>query len=588
MFWGEFSGKSTFRGEDFSIFDSGGLRVAFYGRLYGVPKEEYPEYPADTAAVVACGYMRHGKSVFTQLEGSFVIVLWEGTGTIIVRDRHGTGPQVYYTLTHYSSSLLELRRAGCCNDVDAASLGLFLNTGYIPTGRSSFRGVHKLGAGAMLVHGDGKIKVEDIFAPPEILPVTGSAQDSGKLDEYARRYYELHLGAIGKRIEGCRDVGILLSGGYDSGCNLAALRAIYDGEVKSYSIGFRGDNWSELPLARRMSEVFGTKHHVYEIDGREIMALPAIVAHMGDPFVEGGLMVNHAAMGLAAKDPAGVILGGDGNDQYFGTSGREAALHYLAKRHGLQPILNLMYSLLGTKVAERKDAAYRLRFHLDKILHILHGDVFGIGTNRLDEYFRDPSQLVPPARERPDTRSFEHLYNQHTYTTDIKKVIDQVIVFKASRMAEMFGNRIEFPYLDTDLYDFLGQLPVCFKCHGESTVQIAKGNFTAKYLLKYKYKPLLPEVITSRRKQGGFAPVPLFFEDNARRALLGDFIMDSTVVRDLLRRDTVERFLRDYDRQCAEPRWFWFRQNHAIQFFNILTLAVWWEIFVAGKTDIRF
>ena len=63
------------------------------------------------------------------------------------------------------------------------------------------------------------------------------------------------------------------------------------------------------------------------MDGSEIKALPALVEQLGDPFVEGGLMVNYAVMRLIGKEKPDVILGGDGNDQYFGTSGREVALH---------------------------------------------------------------------------------------------------------------------------------------------------------------------------------------------------------------------------------------------------------------------
>lgn len=586
MFSGSFTNKDAFKSEGFSFFNSDGLRVAFYGRLYNMPDD--PD-AADPAKAVAMRYLKGGNSVFALLDGSFVIILWTGGKTLIVRDHHGTGPQVYYTASGFSSSLAELNRTGCCGTVDTTSLGLFLNTGYIPTGRSAFKNVSKLGAGSLLVS-DGKgVEATDLFDVSGIWPKAATLGIDGKLDEYAARYAELHAQAIGKRIGGSRNVGILLSGGYDSGCNLAALRGIYDGEIKSFSIGFRGDNWSELPLAQCMSETFGTTHHTYEIDGSEIMSLPGIVAHLGDPFVEGGLMVNYAAMELAAKDRPDVILGGDGSDQYFGTSAREVALHYLTKHYGIQPLLKLAYGILDTKTAEKSNKAYRLKFYLDKILNVLHGDVFGIEQGRLKDYFRDPSQLAMPSRERSQAGTFESLYAQHAYVTDIDKVINQVILFKASRMAEMFGNTVAFPYLDTELYDFMQELPIGYKCLAESPVQVAKGNFTSKYLLKYKYKASLPEVITARKKQGGFAPMPVFFEDKNRRALLVDFIMQSSVVKDFLRRDTVERFIGNYEQNCTDNgRWFWYRQNQAIQFFNLLTLAVWWEMYVAGNADVRF
>lgn len=95
---------------------------------------------------------------------------------------------------------------------------------------------------------------------------------------------------------------------------------------------------------------------------------------------------------------------------------------------------------------------------------------------------------------------------------------------------------------------------------------------------------MLPEAITSKKKQGGFAPMPLFFKDNRQRARIADYIMQSSITRDFLKRDVVESFIRQYDREASEAgNWFWYKQNKAIQYFNLLTLSIWWERFVEGK-----
>lgn len=68
-------------------------------------------------------------------------------------------------------------------------------------------------------------------------------------------------------------------------------------------------------------------------------------------------------------------------------------------------------------------------------------------------------------------RSFEYLYTQHNYKTDVEKIINQVILFKASKIADMFGNHLVFPYMDLDLYMFLMRLPVRYKCKGDSVFE---------------------------------------------------------------------------------------------------------------------
>ena len=76
--------------------------------------------------------------------------------------------------------------------------------------------------------------------------------------------------------------------------------------------------------------------------------------------------------------------------------------------------------------------------------------------------------------------------------------------------------------------------------------------------------------------------------ENEVRAFFKEFILASGIMDNYLRRDAVEKFLTDYE-QVAEKEggWFWHRQNKALQYFNLLTLVVWWEEFVEGH-EVKF
>lgn len=57
--------------------------------------------------------------------------------------------------------------------------------------------------------------------------------------------------------------------------------------------------------------------------------------------------------------------------------------------------------------------------------------------------------------------------------------------------------------------------------------------------------------------------------------------MSSSVTRDFLKRDAVDRFIKQYDREVNKNgNWFWYKQSKAIQYFNLYTLALWWERFI--------
>ncbi len=559
--------------------DSSDFKVSFYGKIYNKTVIGFDNQINDEQLIETL-YKRGGCDALAVLDGAFLIIIKADAKVYIIRDRHGIGTQVYYNDRCYASSLARLQEI----DEDASSankeaLAQFLIKGYISEGSSSVSGVRKLGAAKMLCFNNGHFSVVDMYSKPSVQKYSGIKD----VNEATSIYKELHSEAIKRRVDGCKTTALLLSGGYDSGSNLASLRENFSGDIFSYTVGFKGDAWSEMPLAKIMSDHFSTIHHQYEIDGSEIENLPTIVSALGDPFVEGGVMVNFAAMRMIGDNKPDVILGGDGSDQYFGTTAREVALHYLISRSSMMPLVRLAFKSLSNERVDANDKLYKVRFHLDKIINILDGDLFGFQPFMMKKMLLD-GYSSNVEREKRNLKSFDTLYEQHRMVGDIEKIINQVILFKASRMAELFGNNMVFPYMDKELYDFLAAVPVDFKCKNEGVFKTAKSGAVSKFLLKNAYKPLLPREITERKKQGGFAPMPIFFADKTRRNRINDFLLDSAVCKEFLNQDYVKRFVDGYQKEClVDNRWFWYRQNRAIQYFNLVTLALWWEIFVEKR-----
>jgi len=545
-----------------------------------------------TAEILFDTYLKENLNAFKSIDGDFLIIIIDNNKIHFIRDRHGAGSQLFYSNEFFSTNLLSftsLNGFECKPNYEA--IFTFLSIGYIPSPLTALEGIKKLNPGFALTFENNKISTLDLFNYEEYMSKVGTSKLT--LDEATLKYEQLHKNAIKDRISNKNKVGLLLSGGYDSGGNISALRDIYDGEIVSFSIGFKDNPWTELPLAKVLSEQYNSKHYEYEINGSEIMNLPQIIRITGDPFQEAGLMVNFTAMQLvknSGENPQ-IILGGDGNDQHFGTFGKELAIHWKLKKSRMQ-ILQKIYDNIGNnfQAFDKDNILFRTEFHNRKILHIQQSDVFGFSLaklNKMNTLGFKLKEYTYLKSSQHKFKNFDDYFFNRNFNIDIKQIINEVILFKSSRMSEAFGNKISFPYMSTDLYKFLNSLPLSHKLAGNID-ELTKGKGTSKFLHKRYLQAKLPTEITNRKKQGGFAPLPIFLKDDNQRKILFDIILKSDAICKMFNIEDIEKLLKQYETIInSKSYWFWFQQVKANQIINLLTLAVWWEMFINKKTNIE-
>lgn len=568
---------------DVKFFEQNELRVFFTGQVYNQERLSSNSIDLNPAQLIFDLYTKEGPSGFKLLDGEFCFFIWKKDEILAYRDRHGAGEQIYFTDQIFASHQYLLKGFKKFEAVpDFETMALFLQIGYIPSPQTALKDVQKLPAGQLLSFKNKKISLtelygyEDFNTPNEKLKIS--------VEDATTEYERLHKQAINDRIKNSDQVQLLLSGGYDSGGNISTLRDVYSGAVSSYSIGFKDNEWTELPLAKKLSEVFNTDHFEYEIDGSEIEALPDIIKQLGDPFNENGVMVNFAAMRLVkAKNGKGVILGGDGNDQHFGTAGKELAMNFKYRSNGMAVFQKMVSAFSDMSPFEKDGMLFKVRFHNEKVLHILESDNFGFRKSQISKIFKNtPVQRKPLYLKKlpTDSKGFDEFYNVHNYFGDIKQVINEVILFKASKMAANFDGQMSFPYMSTDLYNFLKQLPRDLKLKG-SLAECAGGSGKSKFLHKNYLNPKLPKEITERKKQGGFAPLPIFLQDTKRFDIIAEKILTSSLTKEHLNKSYIEKILNQYrSEKDTNPNWFWYRQVKAFQIINLLTLTTWWKTMI--------
>ncbi|MDO9255323.1 MAG: asparagine synthase-related protein [Bacteroidales bacterium] len=583
---GDFSSGIITGGQDWSTSISPEISFYFFGSLF---LSEITENPCkDPAGHIAGLYAKTGLDCLRKLDGTYLLVIKDGKSIYVVRDRFGSGQQVYFNQKGFSTSLEDiLKLTNTKPEPNWDTLSGFLQFGYIPAPGTGIKGINKLPSGVLLKWNGIEVSTSELYSFEDYHNVDQNAKMT--LNDAVEQYKFLHQQAIKKRIAGATNVGVLLSGGYDSAGNIAALHEIYNGKVQAFSIGFKDNPWSEIPLAKQMADKIGAEFHQYEIDGSELNEIPELIKQLGDPFQEGGLMVNFAAMRLAAGFNPDVVLGGDGNDQHHGTFAKELAMNHLIRSSGMGFLQKGLYNYTRKQTSYQDDNLFRYGFHNRKILNILYMDAFGFSDGELGAIGLKDVKLsnygVPDSIK--SSGNYDEFFFQRQYYVDVKHVINEVILFKAGQNAALRGLNIAFPYMDNDVASFIAGLPRNLRFEGEY-MDIIKGRGKSKITHRKLYSSAMPDELSKKKKQGGFAPLPLFFQSAANLDLAEKVILQSGLANSQLNMNWIKEFIRRYRIESQKtPNWFWYSQLQAFKLFNLLVLAVWWETVLNGSSAKR-
>ncbi|MEI6434246.1 MAG: asparagine synthase-related protein [Bacteroidota bacterium] len=569
----------------YTISFKGNRQLIFYSKIYNIDEiRQLTAAPSvDEADLIFRLYDLEGVKGFRRLNGKFTIIIREGGKTLIARDRNGEGRMIYFTKDYFTDSYQGLNEfTDFSPKPDLTGITTFLKIGYIPAPLTSLAGVSKLPSGEVLYASADGFRFEKLFPFNEILE---TERGEITVKDAINQYHELLKKSIIRRIGGAETVGALLSGGFDSGGNIAVIREVHPGTIKTYSIGFKDNPASELPYAKMMAEKFGAEHHEYIMDGSEIEYLPDIIDYMGDPFSESGFMLNHSAMKMVSGENLPVTIGGDGNDQYFGAGIRETALHYKIRKSGLAPLTRLFDALSDNDLFDKDNLAFRIHFQNQKILMVMEPETFGFHDYQLGRMFEMKKiKQHPYIDEIPKKfKSYEELFLQRNYFLHLRHSVNEVILFKASRLSEQFGVNLAFSYTDLDIYNFIQRLPIQLRAKG-TLKESMKGKGITKYIHKELVKPMLPKAVTTRPKQGGFSPLEIFFNDKTRRGKIYRYILQSEFAKTLRNKEFLQQFFDQYETLASgKSYWFWYKQVKSNQMLNLLIITLWWDKVLAGK-----
>jgi asparagine synthase (glutamine-hydrolysing) len=302
--------------------ESGEVLVTFNGEIYNYRelreclKSRHCFRSTSDTEILVHGYEEWGpEGLLRRLRGMFAFAIYDARGRagegsepffFAARDRLGIKP-LYYVLEParlaFASEVKALIHGGLSPEADLSAMAGFLCLGSVPSPRTWLKNVHCLPPGHSICATRRGIEIRKYW---ELSYQSDSQPEIGRLlaDSVAR-----HLVAD-------VPVGVFLSGGVDS-AGIAFLAARNrTAPVRTLTIAFDEQEFSEAAEARRFAEAFGTDHHEIRVTGKEFEAeIPRFLEAMDQPTADGvnTYFVSRAASQIGLK----VVLSGLGGDEIF-------------------------------------------------------------------------------------------------------------------------------------------------------------------------------------------------------------------------------------------------------------------------------
>ena len=307
----------------------GRFHVVYNGEVYNAPtlRRELEgqgcrfESHSDTEVVLQL-YARHGPAMLERLNGMFAIAIWDARERtcFLARDRLGVKP-LFYALDGesllFASEPKALFAAGVPPQAEPRALPELLAFRYVAGERTPFRGVRRLLPGHYLLWRDGRARTVRWWS----LAVAASAIRAGiqAMPEAPVPWFRATFDdAVDSHRLSDVPIGVLLSGGLDSGSVAAALAARAGQGVSAFTVTFDEPGYDEGPLARQVAERWGLDLHTLTVPRGEMLERLLEASWLGDEPLAHGNEVHLRAIAGLARPLVTVLLSGEGADETLG------------------------------------------------------------------------------------------------------------------------------------------------------------------------------------------------------------------------------------------------------------------------------
>lgn len=575
------TGQQPMKNEDGSVW------TVFNGEIYNyktlraqlIDHGHQFQTTSDTEVLVHGYEQWGGDGLAKRLQGIFAFAIYDQKNKklFLARDHLGVKPLYWWTdgnVVLFGSEIKSfLPYPGLqARKVNMAGVAQFLVCRYVSRPNTMFEGISKLPEATWMEIPVGKSfdsqpqTYWDVRYKPTLELSFADAKE--QLDRLLKQTVDMQM---------MSDVplGAQLSGGVDSSVIVAMMDGLrreagVTDPIKTFSVGFDVERFSELRYARMIADRYGTEHEEINVGYRDFIdAFPSLCWIYDEPIGEPPAVPTYF-MCKKAKEKVSVMLCGEGADEQFGGYSKYAFDQYSRYIDWLPA--DVRSWLLRSSATLLPFSARRVRSILEILALSERAARFTSWYGAFDTAIQS-ALLNGELREAVGQRFLTeissnviancdstHVLDQFMYSDIHTRLVDDLLI-KGDRMSMGASVEARVPFLDHHVVEFAARLPRSYKVKGLRT----------KILLKSLAERYAPLDLIYRRKVGFTVPLSTWFVGPLRPYIQNILLSDRCLSRGYWRPEVIKATVNDHlDRKVDREQGIWV----------LLALELWHRLYV--------
>ena len=503
--------------------EDGSVWIIFNGEIYNYQELQHNliqqghvfKTKSDTETIVHL-YEQYGTNCVKFLRGMFAFAIWDNNKKQLfcARDRFGIKPFYYYTddekLVFGSEIKSILKGINIDRTLSSDAIDSYFAFGYITGDLSIYKNVKKLQPAHYLLL---SFKEKATIETKRYWEINFEPDHSKTAEQWMEEIENCLSETVKIHMISDVPLGAFLSGGIDSSSVVAMMARNSNRPIKTFSIGFKEEQFSELKYAREVAKKYGCDHHEQIVEPESISLLPKLVNAYDEPFADTSAIPTYYVSRLARQHVT-VALSGDGGDELFAGYDMYA---YFKKLHSYPfnfnlPLLNRtiwgsMHKVIPQSI-KGKGVSYFLSQNKKYLGAYVSSWTKPERARLLSKYFAsiNPANASEAYKEGILKAASGNDFISNLQYLDMQTYMVDDILTKVDRASMMNSLEVRVPLLDHKFAELTFKIPSFLKL---------KGN-KQKFIFKESMSAFLPQSVMQHPKTGFSVPISLWLKGDLK------------------------------------------------------------------------